>query len=135
MKESAVQNLIRMFMSSIGIVNWRNNVGTGWAGKTIHIKKRGSVYLEHGDVVVKNARPLHSGLCKGSSDVIGITPVLIDEAMVGKIIGVFTAVEIKTNKGRPSKEQQNYIDAVKAAGGYAGIARCNEDIDEIIQRY
>ena len=46
-----------------------------------------------------------------------------------------TAVEVKTKKGKPSEKQTNYIKMVKAHGGYAGVARCNEDVDNIIQRY
>ena len=122
-------------MSGIGVINWRNNVGTGWVGRSTRISKPTTVYLEPGDVVVRNARPLKSGLCEGSSDIIGITPVFIDENMLGKTLGVFTAIEVKTKKGKPSEKQSNYIKMVKAHGGYAGIARCNEDVDGIIQRY
>lgn len=122
-------------MSGIGVINWRNNVGTGWVGRSTRITKPTTVFLEPGDVVVRNARPLKSGLCEGSSDVIGITPVFITPEMAGKTLGVFTAIEIKTKKGKPSEKQTNYIKMVKAHGGYAGVARCNEDVDEIIERY
>lgn len=41
--------------------------------------------------------------------------------------GRFLAVEVKTAKGRATKEQLAFIAAVRASGGYAGIARSVED--------
>lgn len=135
MREQGIQNLIRIFMSGIGITNWRNNTGTGWAGKSTKIARSGRYQLEAGDVVVKNARPLRSGLCKGSSDIIGLTPVFITQDMVGKTVGVFTAVEVKGKTGKPTEAQNNFIQIVKRHGGYAGIARNQEDVDQIINRF
>lgn len=135
MKELGIQNLLRMFMSNIGIVNWRNNTGTGWVGKAQRISRKGMVSVEVGDVVVRNARPLSAGLCKGSADVIGITPVFITQEMVGKTLGVFTAIEVKTKTGKVSVEQENFINVIKKHGGYAGIARERDDVTKIINRY
>lgn len=63
---------------------------------------------------LKNAAgiPIKFGLCVGSSDLIGITPG-----------GKFLAVEIKTPTGKPTPEQTRFIEAVRARGGIAGIAR------------
>ena len=135
MREQGIQNLIRIFMSGIGIVNWRNNTGTGWVGKSTRIQKACKVDLLPGDVVVRNARPLKSGLCKGSSDVVGITPVFITTAHLGKTLGVFTAVEVKSNTGKPTADQLNFLQAVEKAGGFAGIAKCNDDVKLIIDRH
>ena len=135
MREQGIQNLIRMFLSSIGVVNWRNNTGTGWVGKATRIQKICKVELMPGDVVVRNARPLRSGLCTGSSDIIGITPVFITEAHLGQTLGVFTAVEVKNKNGKPTPEQLNFLQVVEKNGGYAGIAKSNNDIDGIINRY
>jgi len=135
MKEQGIQNLIRIFMSGIGIVNWRNNTGTGWVGKATRIQKNCSVTLMPGDVVIRNARPLRSGLCKGSADVIGITPVFITKDHVGRTLGVFTAVEVKSKTGKPTADQLNFLQQVEKAGGYAGIAKSNDDIDGIVNRF
>lgn len=64
--------------------------------------------------VLKNAAgiPIKFGLCVGSSDLIGIAPG-----------GRFLAVEIKTPTGKPTPEQTRFLEAVRARGGIAGIAR------------
>lgn len=74
------------------------------------------------------------GLVKGSSDLIGWTPVTITQDMVGQTVAVFTAVECKSEKGRVRPEQTYFIQRVKLDGGYAGIARSTEDALEIIHR-
>lgn len=127
MKERDLQNVIRMFMSGIGIVNWRNNTGTGWVGKV----KR----LSNGDILISNPRPLRAGLCKGSSDIIGITPVKITKEMIGKKICVFTAAEVKSPKGKATEEQICFIDKINSSGGIAFIARSESDAKKQIEKY
>lgn len=112
MNESNTQKLIMLSLAKAGSKIWRNNTG-----------------------VLKNADgvPVRFGLCVGSSDLIGITPVIITPDMVGQAVGVFTAVEVKTETGRPTKEQLNFINAVKAAGGIAGIARSPREALELLR--
>jgi hypothetical protein len=43
--------------------------------------------------------------------------------MVGTKVAVFTAVEVKTESGKVSKEQQNFINNVNRAGGIGKITR------------
>lgn len=74
------------------------------------------------------------GLTPGSSDLIGWTPVVITEDMVGDTVAVFTAVECKTVKGKPTDKQKLFICRVQADGGYAGVARSVEDAMGIIER-
>lgn len=94
---------------------FRNNVGTGWVG--LIVEKRGN------SLVLRDPRPLHSGLCKGSSDLIGWTTVEITADMVGNKIAVFTAVEVKTGNVRITEEQKNFIDKVNEAGGIGEVIR------------
>ena len=61
-------------------------------------------------------RLIRYGLCRGSSDVIAIAPD-----------GIFVAVECKTAKGRPTPEQKRFMEAVRAKGGRAGVARSGEE--------
>lgn len=134
MKEQGIQNIIRMAMSAAGVTNWRNNTGTGWVGKVTKIQHKVSVLLEPGDVVIRQARPLRAGLCVGSADVIGITPVRVTEDHLGQSLGVFTAIEVKNKNGKPTKEQLNFLQAVEMSGGFAGIAKSVDDLDVIINR-
>lgn len=108
MRESDIQNAIMIALSEAGCTVWRNNVGTGWQGRMSRTKG--------GSVILDDPRPLHAGLCVGSSDIIGITAD-----------GRFLAVEVKTKTGRVSDEQQRFIDAVRRKGGVAGVARSVED--------
>ena len=129
-EETSRQNKIRLALSSLGITNWRNNTGVGWAGKMI--KGSGKMmFVGKEDVIIRNARPLRAGLCKGSSDIIAIKSVLITPEMVGQVIGQFIAVEVKTPAGRPTKDQLNFNQQINHKGGIALFARNIEDIESI----
>jgi hypothetical protein len=75
----------------------------------------------------QNGRPVTFGLCKGSADLIGWKRVTITPEMVGTTVAVFVSIEVKTPTGRLRPEQQQWLDAVQAAGGIAGVARSVED--------
>ena len=126
MKETPLMQRIRLAVGKLPTVRlFRNNVGMGWQGKAVH---QGS------HVVIENPRPLHAGLCEGSSDLIGWTTVEVTPDMVGERVAVFTAIEVKTDKGRTSPEQRNFIQRVQEAGGIAGVARSENDAIEIVKQ-
>ena len=126
-------NLVRELMcraTSLGSRLFRNNVAKAWVGKS-HIVPCDKTYiLTKGTVVIENPRRLHAGLCKGSHDLIGWTPVKITEEHVGKTISVFTAVEAKTKSGKATKEQINFKDAVNNSGGISLIAKHPDDLND-----
>ena len=98
---------------------FRNNRGKFW---------RGDVVKQDGHIVtLKNARIVDCGFANGASDLIGWTSVVITPAMVGKTVAVITSQEVKTATGRPKKDQIDWIDAITAAGGIAGIVRSLAD--------
>lgn len=111
MSENEIQNDIRAAAYEHGARLFRNNVG-GLQDAT--------------------GRYVQYGLCVGSSDLIGWTEVEITPDMVGKKVAVFTAIEVKAAKGRPTQLQQDFIAAVRTAGGLAGIARSRADFVEIV---
>lgn len=123
--ESTLQKNIMLAIGKLlpNVRIFRNNVGTGWVGKSI---KKGSL------IIIENPRPLRAGLCEGSSDLIGWTTVEVTPEMVGKKIAVFTAIEIKTSSGSKSDEQVNFITRVREAGGIAGIARSEQEATQLI---
>lgn len=106
---------------------FRNNVGQAWTGEMRR--------TADGGVFIKNPRPLHAGLVKGSSDLIGWSCITITPQMVGQEVAVFTAIEVKNGKDRLTQEQRAFIDAVRAAGGIAGVASSVEDANKIIKEY
>jgi hypothetical protein len=104
----------------------REIVGVGWAGTLISNRD--------GIVTLARARPLHAGLCTGSSDLIGWTPTLVTEEMVGRRLAVFTAIEVKSKRGSVTEEQDSFLDAVELAGGASGVARSVDQALAIVRR-
>lgn len=118
--ESYIQKLIMLEAATRGCILFRQNTGMGWVGEVIeHIRGR--------LITLRNPRPLHAGLIKGSSDTIGWYSKVITPDMVGQRVAIFTAVEIKTDIGIPSDEQLNFIERVRQAGGIAGVVRTVKD--------
>ena len=109
--EQTTQQLIRISCSKGSTRLFRNNTGT--------------LRDQHG-------RPVSFGLAKGSSDLIGWTTRTITPEMVGQQVAVFTSIEVKSATGRIRTEQQQWIDAVQAAGGIAGVARSVEDAQSLL---
>ena len=112
MSEQTIQQQIRLACSRGATRLWRNNTGT---------------------LRDANGRPVTFGLCPGSADLIGFHTVTITPEMVGQTVAVFTAVEVKAPKGRPTPEQTAFLDHVTAAGGLAGIARSVDDARAILR--
>ena len=104
--EQRIQQEIRIACSTGDTRLFRNNTGT--------------LRDQHG-------RPVQFGLCKGSADLIGWKRVTVTPEMVGTTVAVFLSIEVKTATGRLRPEQQQWLDAVQAAGGIAGVARSVED--------
>ena len=133
MSEAVIQQQIRLALGSGPARLFRNNVGTGWAGGVTKIQRRGMVAVEPGDVIVRQGRPVTFGLCKGSSDLIGLRTITIGPEHVGQTMAVFAAVEVKSATGRPTPDQRAFIDTVQSMGGLAGTARSVEDAAAILQ--
>jgi hypothetical protein len=128
MTEHEIQQRILLACGSGGTRLWRNNVGTGWAGQATKITpgniRAVAAALRPGDVVVRQGRPLHAGLCVGSSDLIGYRQV--------DGVAQFVALEVKSATGRPTKEQGQFIDHINGAGGVAGIVRSVVDAQKLL---
>ena len=129
MSEHITQQQILLAHGSGSVRLWRNNVGTGWAGQATKVTTGNlrtiATALRPGDVVIRQGRPLHAGLCVGSSDLIGYRQV--------DGVAQFVALEVKSATGRATKEQVQFLDHIQAAGGLAGIARSVDDAAAILQ--
>lgn len=106
---------------------FRNNIGMGWTGQRVTVTRTQSVVVGPGDVLLRNARPFHAGLCEGSSDLIGWKSILITPEMVGKPFAQFAAVETKSPKGRATDEQRQFLHVVDSVGGFSVLAKKIED--------
>ena len=132
MGERDIQNSILLQCSRGDTRLFRNNVALGWAGDAQQIRHAGAVQVRPGDVVIRSARPLHAGLCKGSSDLIGWRSVEITPYMVGQRVAGCAGVEGEAETGRQSPAQKQFIAQVRAAGGIAGIARSADEAAELL---
>ena len=112
MSETTIQREIMKAVSATGARIFRNNTAMGWVGHRNEVRDSASGLF----VTIRNPRPLHAGLCVGSSDLIGWTAN-----------GRFLAIEVKTATGRITEDQENFIAAVIRAGGVAGVVRSVED--------
>lgn len=123
--EKTVLKQIMLAASKAGAIIFRQNVGQAWQGSKVEVKGK--------TVVIQNAMPITMGLTNGSSDLIGWKSFVIEPHMVGQKVAVFVAIEAKREKGgRTSKEQQTFIDAVRSAGGIAGVANSPEAAVELL---
>lgn len=130
MTEKDVERKLILHASEIGSTLFKNEVGAAWQGE---VDKHNSSIPQR--ITLKNCRRVTYGLCTGSSDLIGWTPVIITPEMVGKKVAVFTAVEVKKNKHgsyRATEDQLRFISAVNRNGGLGLVADCNEDLDETV---
>lgn len=125
-KESELQKKIMVALSKVKTVVFRNNTGSGWIG--IIISRTANT------ITLSDYRPLRAGLTKGGSDLIGWTKVVVTPEMVGKTIAVFTAVEVKTNSGRISNDQKNFLNVLNDSGGFAGIAKNEQESVNLVTR-
>ena len=125
MSEKAAQNETLLALGSRGDVRvWRQNTGVAWVGDSYNWRGR--------TLIITNARPLYTGLCTGSSDIIGIRRLAVTRNMVGDDVGLFCAVEMKSARGNPTKEQRSFLDCIATFGGLAGVARSVDDAERII---
>lgn len=118
-KSTATEHEIALALGRGPVRLFRNNIGAAWLGR----ERR----LEDGSIIILDPTRVVYGLCPGSSDRIGWKSVTVTPDMVGKKVAVFVALEIKTGAGRLTENQTNFITAVNASGGIAGVARNVED--------
>lgn len=128
MKETPVQERIRLEAGAQNVMIQRNNVGACYddTGRLIR-------YGLMNDTAQLNKR-------FKSSDLIGILPTVVTQDMVGSIIGRYLAAECKASDWHmiPSDEraaaQLAYHNLVRQYGGVAGFVRSVDDFKLLIGR-
>ena len=81
----------------------------------------------------RTGRWVQFGLAKGSSDLIGFKTIKITPEMIGQEVAQFVSLEIKTERGKLSTMQQNWLQKVKSSGGIVGVARTVKDAFNILK--
>jgi len=126
--ESEVQQEIQIQAMHHKCNLMRNNSGClpDMTGRTVRFGL-GNISKQHNDKIK-------------SADLIGITQVTITKDMIGKTLGVFTAIEVKKEGWNVDKKfdkreqaQHNFINWVRSNGGFAGFAASIETIEEILK--
>lgn len=103
MREGDLIRRIMLDASERGVRLWRNNVG--------------QLQDLHGRIV-------RYGVCNpGGADLIGFSPSVIMPTDVGQRVAIFTAIEAKTGRLKPTHEQESFLAAVERAGGIARVVR------------
>lgn len=123
--EQAAANYIRIQAGAAGVPLWRNNNGAAYdqTGRLIRFG------LGHESAAL-------SARWK-SADLIGILPVTVTPAHVGRTFGVFLAVETKapgwklTKGDKRGQAQAAFLQSVIRFGGAAGFASGGQDLDRI----
>lgn len=122
--ESEIQQLILIEASKHNIKLWRNNSGA--------MKDATGRVVRFG---LGNTSEVLSKELK-SSDLIGITPFMVQ----GQMVGIFTAIECKREgwvfkpNDKREQAQMNYINAVISRGGLAGFASSIDQFLKIVRR-
>jgi hypothetical protein len=109
--EHEIQQRIRLACGRGAVRLWRNNTGA---------------------LVDQQGRFVRFGLCKGSSDLIGLRALEITPELVGQRLAQFVALEIKTSSGTVSQEQQAFLRLVQELGGVAAVCRSIEQAQAVL---
>jgi hypothetical protein len=81
----------------------------------------------------RTGRYVQFGLAKGSSDLVGFKTIKITPEMIGQEVAQFVSIEIKTERGKLTEVQQNWLQKVKSSGGIVGVARSIQDALKIVK--
>jgi len=109
--EHEIQQRIRLACGRRAVRLWRNNTGA---------------------LVDQQGRFVRFGLCKGSSDLIGLRSLEITPEMVGQRVAQFVALEVKTASGVVSSEQRAFVQLVQQLGGVAAVCRSIEQAQAVL---
>lgn len=127
--ESEIQQLIQIEAAKYGCFLERNNNGafTDLTGRNIRFGL-GNISAKHNE----NSK---------SSDLIGITTMIVEPHMIGWRVGIFTAIEAKREDWDPSKKldkreiaQWNYIQRVRNFGGIGGFCNSVDSLRAVLKR-
>lgn len=120
--EAEIQQSIQLEAPKMGVTLMRNN--------NVAFKDESGRMVRAGLGNVSPNQPFKS------SDLIGWTEIIVTEEMIGQRLAIFTAIEVKSEKWKPSKDereekQNNFIKWVKSRGGIASMVNSVEEFVKI----
>lgn len=123
--EAEIQQAIQLEAPKMGVTLMRNNSG-GFKDETGRL-------VRYGLGQVSNNQAFKS------SDLIGWTEIVVTPEMIGQRLAIFTAIEVKSEKWKPSKDereekQNNFIKWVKSRGGIASMVNSVEEFVKVFVR-
>lgn len=126
--EAKNQQDIRLALAAIPSIEcWRNQVGAA--------EDRNGRVIRYG--LCNDSKKLNANI--KSSDLVGVRPMLITPDMVGQVVGVFYALEVKESdwKFRPNDDhsaaQLRFIQLVQRSGGLAGFVRSVDEAKAVLR--
>ena len=100
--ESRLKAQVELFLSEKGYIPLRLNVGLFYT---------------------KNGYPIRTGLPKGTSDLLAISPS-----------GQAVFIETKVHPRKPTAEQLNFIEVMRKQGAIAGVVYSIDELNELLNK-
>jgi len=123
MRESDIQSQILIALSEAGHYALRVNSGQAWGGEV----------LAHDGSKLLLAHPTKIMLAPPGTSDIGCKSVTITPEMVGRVVAVMFAVEVKRPGEKPEKHQERYLALMRSRGAVAGWVTSAEGAVELCQ--
>lgn len=127
--EAEVQAEVRLETSQKhNTVLWRNNVGA--------FQSKTGAWVRYG--LANDSKQMNAAI--KSADLIGWTPITITADMIGKIVPIFTSIEVKEEGYYPSgkaqiahfEAQEKWCNGILRYNGIAGIVDSAEKAGELV---
>ncbi len=125
MKESNIQQNIRLAATDNDCTLFRANAGVAWIGNKMTRMKDGSL-------VIHDPRPFH-GMIEGFPDLVGWKTMTVTPDMVGQKIAIIVMPEVKTPTGKKREAQERFEKKALADGVRYGFVRSVEDFEKLVK--
>ncbi len=91
------------------------------------------LFINNVGEIHENGRHVIYGLCPGSSDLIGFRyrGQVSSSAYIGPC-AQFVALEVKTGRAQPTREQSDFLDLVVSMGGIGAVVRSVEEARQML---
>jgi len=118
-------------------ISQRIQLEAGAQGATLLRNNNGACFDQTGRLIRYGLGHVKEGQELRSSDLIGWTPIVITPAMVGRVVAVFTAVEVKAEGWKAPGDEREFAqakfgDLVNKSGGLFTFATSAKNVRDLI---